>query len=894
MHWEQWLRIVPLRVRSLVRRRQLERELNEELQFHIEQKTLELVAAGLVLAEARRAAVLAVGQIEQCKEECRDTRGVRFLEETCEDLRAAFRSLGKTPGFTILATAMLAIALAANAAVFLLAHALFLDPLPFGVPEARLVLVWNKFASQHLARIPLSAAEVADLQRSAPNLEEAAAFRYTEYNHVGDPRPERIYGSLVSWNLFSVLGVSPLLGRTFTSNDQLAPGPPAVVISEHVWRRRFAAHPGIVEQEIVLSGRPYRVVGVMPATFQFPLDLFDVHGPVTDAAQIWQVIRGAESDTSERSRRPYAVIGRLKPGSSVGALNHDLESVALQWQEQHPQTYRGRGFAIGAHLLREEVIGSTRPAMLVAAAAALLLFVIALANLTALVLARVDRREAELAVRIAAGAGPVRLFRQMATEGFLLAGIGGLLGAVLAVSAIWWWRTAAGTDLPLLGHVSADRRLLFHLLFFAALAGAALAGLPVWRIIHRVRAQRLSFNPPSDDRSWVWKRLRDAFVILEIALAFVLLATGGVLTRSFLRLSDVPLGFDPQSVLTSQVTVPSGPGQTAHSTAEFVSTSVKSVTSLPEVSEAAFTSILPLSGVNADKSFLIDGAPVVGPLPDEEFRIITPRYFATLRIPLLDGRDFTEADSGETAPVVIVNQALAQRYWPGESALGKRIRFAEPATSRWMEIVGVVGNVRHQGLHRPVRPEFYLLHSQMPFPLMTLVVRTTPAGQNLEAAITARIRDVDAEQPLGNFRPLSDLVEDSIAHRRLAVTLVNLFAVIAVFFGAAGVYGVLSNIFIARRRELAMRVALGAPRPAMFRLVFGKSFNLLGAGLLFGFPLALLANYALAPFRYEISAYDPATFVSAAALLTAITFIATFLPAHRAAGVDPSQLLRCD
>jgi predicted permease len=894
MQLEQTLQILLLRIRSLIRARQLDAELQEELQFHIDQKARQLVATGLNPNDAQREAIRSVGHLEQCKEECRDARGIRFIRETSRDVRFGMRLLRKSPGFTATAVAMLAIAIGASATVYSFASTLLLKPMPYGTPEGRLFLLWEKFAGQQLERVSFSTPEVAELQQNISSFDRVAAFRHTEFNFVNTEEPERIHAAAASWNLFSLLEVAPLRGRTFSLDDQDDNSPPVVIISESLWQRDFTSDPALVGRQIVLSGRPHTVVGIMPSSFHFPPALFDVHGPFPGTVEIWKPIKNSELSAGERSFRTYGVIARSRPGIKQTAVTDELSKLSRTWKRQYPNNYIGKGFDLNAHPLRSEMVARVWPALLVSAIAVCLLLLIAIANLIALLLARANARERELIMRIALGAPLARLWRQLVTEGLLLAFLGGAVGLLIAVSAMVLSRTVFGHGIPLLGEIRLDHDIPLCIAVLSLVTGLLVGGIPAWRIVSTLPKNKSPGSESIAKPAQSWSGLRDGLVVIEITLAFVLLVSAGLLTKSFVQLHRGPIGFNSQSVLTMEISLPSAKYPTPRSVAEFFSTLAARFATIPDISGVAFTSVLPLTGINNDRSFTVEGLPVSTSVPDEEFRGVTPNYFGVLQIPLLQGRDFTTADDQNAPPVIIVNEAFAQKYWRTTEAVGKRIRLNSLANAPWMQVIGVVGNIKHKGLQEPPLPEFYFPHAQNPVRLMTMVAKTKGQGTGVVPAIRTQLRSIDRDQPIANVHMMNRVVADSAASRRLAVVLVSLFAAIAVALGATGVYGVISNVFLQRRRELAMRIALGAQRAAIVRLVFWKSFLLLAIGLSIGLPLALLAGHELTPLLHHVAQGDLAIFFSALTLLIATGLFATFIPARRAARLDPMQMLRCD
>jgi putative ABC transport system permease protein len=789
---------------------------------------------------------------------------------------------------------MLAIAIGASATVYSFASTLLLKPMPYGAPEGRLFLLWEKFGGQQLERVAFSTPEVAELQQNISAFDQVAAFRHTEFNLVNADEPERIHAAAASWNLFSLLDVAPLRGRTFSLDDQDDNSPPVVIISESLWQRDFGSDPALVGRQIVLSGRPHTVVGIMSSSFHFPPALFDVHGPFPGTVEIWKPIKNSELSAGERSFRTYGVIARSRPGIKQPVVKDELSKLSRSWERQYPKNYIGMGFDLSAHPLRSEMVAQVWPALLVSAIAVCLLLLIAIANLIALLLARANARERELTMRLALGAPLARLWRQLVTEGLLLAFLGGTVGLLIAASATVLSRTVFGHGIPLLGEMRVDHDIPLCIAILSLVTGLLVGEIPAWRIVSALPKNRSPGAESSAKAPQSSSALRDGLVVAEITLAFVLLVSAGLLTKSFLQLHRDTIGFNSESVLTMEISLPSAKYPTARSVAEFFSTLAARLATIPDLAGVAFTSVLPLTGINNDQSFTVEGLPPSTSIPDEEFRVVTPNYFGVLQIPLLQGRDFTAADDQEAPPVIVVNEVFAQKYWPTTEPIGKRIRVNRLANAPWMQVVGVVGNIKHRGLQEPPLAEFYFPHPQNPSRLMTMVAKTKGQDTGVVPAIRTQLRSIDRDQPIANVRMMNRVVADSAAPRRLAAVLVSLFAAIAVSLGATGVYGVISNVFLQRRRELAMRIALGAQRAAIVRLVFWKSFLLLAIGLSIGIPLALLAGYKLTPLLHHVAQGDLTIFFSALALLIATGLFATFIPARRAARLDAMQMLRCD
>ena len=886
--WEQWFSHAILSARSLFRRGEMNRDLNEEFQYHLDRKTDELVIAGIPALEARRAAQIAMGGLEQAKEECRDAWGLRWVHELGQDVRYGSRLLRKAPVFTLSAIGMLGTAIGAIAVVFSLVETLLLRPWPFHA-SSDLVVVSQHFANQNLYEVPFSAAEVQDFRNEIKTLEDAAAFRHTEFNVGRDDAAERVIGAAVTPNLFALLGVAPLLGRTFDSTD--AGGDiPAVVISESLWRRRFTADPAIEGQQIQLSGRPYRVIGVMPARFRFPLPRFNVRGPAPGTAEIWNLTKVSPAEMTARSARSFHVIGRARNGSSGAVVDDDLKRLGDDWTARFPDVYGGKGFSLAAQPLREAVAGRIKPALWILATAVVAVLLIALFNLTAILLARGLGRKREFALRVALGAGRIRLARQLVTEGLLLASLAAAVGLILAEIVLPGLRSLAAEAVPLISDARINGSVLSCLVVTGIASGVCLGVIPGLAIAFGSPAVALQDRPGSLTRLTRWHRARDVFIIGEIALGVVLLVCAVSLQEDLARLRKAALGFNPAGVLTMELSVAPAKYPDELAIVDFFAAATERTKAIPGIQAAAFVSVLPMSGVNQDRSFTIEGTPSSsGIRPDEEVRIVTPDYFGVLAIPLRSGRTFTETDNSETLPVVIINEALAQRYWPGADPLGRRIMLnSSPTPDRWIEVVGIVGNIKHKGIDQPELPEFYLPHTQLPVRLMTMVAGTKDPPAHAVAAIRRELRAMDPELPLARVRTFEQVISNSIAPQRLAAAFVSIFAVIALALGAIGMYSVMSFHFAERKAEIAMRLALGAERRHIVRLVLRRSLGLVALGGLIGSAAVWWATNSLAAVVPGTHQLDARTFAMSLAVFLGIGLAAAFVPALRAARSDLS------
>jgi predicted permease len=808
------------------------------------------------------------------------------------DLRFAFRQLTKSPGFTAVAILTVALSIAACTAVFSLVNALLIRPLPYHAPQ-ELVLLWQKFSAQGLDQIPVSAPEYLDYEKQTTSFEHIAAFDYTDLNLTGGDMPERIQGAVVAPSLFPLLGVGPIRGRVFTS-DEFGEGRDTVVIlSARLWQRRFNSDPNLVGKEISLNGRNFTVVGIMPETFQFPLPLFGIQGGTfAQRVDIWKPIAFTKDELESRGSRSYGVIGRLKKGISSAQAQAEIDTIHANWLKQFPDNYNPDvRFGGTLYPLHEQVVGGMRTALLILLAAVGVVLLIACANLTTMLLARVAAREREFAIRVALGATRLRVLLQLLSESVLLAAIGGLAGALLAVWGLDLLRAIGTQTVPRIAEANLDLRVLL-VTFLVSIGTGILFGLvPALASGKPELTEALKEGGRGATGGVRRNRLRNALVVAEVALALVLLVSAGLLIKSFVRLQNVDPGFNPKNVLTMELALPQMKYPRGKPVIDFYAEVERRVSGIAGVQHVSLTSILPLSGSNSDNSFHIEGRPEnqTGVYPDEEVRVITPDYFRVLETPLLKGRYFTEADSAEAPGVIILNQAMAKKYWPGEDALGKRINFgdADPQKIKWFTIVGIVGDLRHRGLDEDPRPEFYMPHPQRPFRGMILALRSAQDPRALVSAIRRELQAFDPEQPLANIKTLEQITAESISPRRLSVVLIGVFAAVALVLASVGIYGVMSFLVVQRTHEIGVRMALGAQRSDVLRLVMGHALRLVLVGAAIGLTVALVSSRALQAMLYRVGAFDVPTFAGVTLALAAVALVASYIPAVRATRADP-------
>jgi putative ABC transport system permease protein len=805
------------------------------------------------------------------------------------EIRFALRQLIKNPLFALVGILTLALGIGATTAVFTLVNALLIKPLPYEDP-ARLVLLFEHFKAQHLDAIPVSPPEFLDYKAQLKSFEKLAAFTTATYNLSEGDVAERIFGATVSADLFPLLGVQPIRGRIFRAEECAVGRNDVVMISERLWRRKFDRDPRVLGSRVLADGRAFTVVGIMPASFEFPLPLFNITGAqFGEQADIWQPLGFTDAEMKQRGSRSYGVIGRLAPGVSAQQAQAEIETVVRamrpRFKDNYPQT---ESFGAMLYPLKEQVIGGMKPLLLILLGAVALVLLIACANLATMLLARASAREREMAIRVAVGASRARLLRQGLTESVVLAIFGGAVGVLFAIWAIDLVKTLGTQTIPRLSEVRIDGTVLLVTLAIAIGTGLIFGLVPALASGKPDLTEALKEGGRGSTSSRRHNRLRNVLVVAEVALALVLLTGAGLLLKSFVRLENVNPGFNAKNVLTAEISLPAQRYPDNKTQAAFFAELERRVASLPGVSQIGLATILPMSGINSDCSFGIEGrmSDDAHPGPDEEDRIVSPNYFRTLEIPLVQGRFFTAADKLDAPPVVIINRALAERYWPNESALGKRIRvpFTTPAIST---IVGIVGDLRHRGLDQPAKPEFYVPVAQVPYSSVILAVRSSQDPSSFTSAIRREVQAIDPAQPIAHVRTLEQVVADSIAPRKLSVVLLAVFAGVALVLAAVGIYGVMSFLVVQRTHEIGVRMALGAQRSDVLRLVIFQAGALIAAGTLLGLIVALLSTSVLRSALYGTSALDLATFLVVTLTLTLVAFLASYIPAHRATRADP-------
>jgi len=872
------------RLRSFFRRAQLDRELDAEISSHLQFAIDENLQRGLSPGEAHRQALLRFGGQQQTKEQQRDARSVPLLDTLFQDLRFALRMLRKSPGFTAVAVLTLALGIGANASIFSVVYAVLLKALPYPQPD-RLVMVYENvnLPSYQNSRNEVTPGNYSDWADQNSVFENMAAYRNRSFNLTGAGEPLRVEGESVSANFFTTLRIVPALGRMFSPEEDSPAASHVVVMSDELWKGHFGSDSQILGQKLLLDGESYAVIGVAPPGFHFP-DLDD---------QLWVPLAPSPTERSNRGSHYLEVFARLKPGVTLQQAQAEMSVIAKHLTELYPQSNTGQTVRLVP--LHEDLAGPVRPTLFVLWGAVGLVLLIVCANVANLLLARASARQREIAVRLALGASRFRLFRQLLTESTLLAVFGCSLGLLLARWDVSALKVLAASRLPRTDEFSLNARVLLFSVVIAVFAGL-LAGLAPALQNDRGNLHDTLQAGARESSVGARLRIRNLLVVVETALGVVVVIGAGLLLRSFLRIEQAPLGFQPQGVLTFRA-IPRGQKYSSlPQSAAFYRQAIERIDTLPGVNSAAAVTFIPLTFVRGSKGFTIEGRPPIAPgqIPMAGYDVVTPVYFATMRIPLRQGRDFSWSDTPETQALIIINEAMAKTYWPNEDALGKRIRQGN-ADDPWLTIAGVVGDIREFDPLTPPRPTMYFPVTQFPGSggiLRDWIVRTAGDPLTVASSVRGAIWDVDKDLAVTRVRTMEEVRSLSIASQRLNLLLFALFAALALILATVGIYGVMAYSVAQRTREIGIRVALGARRNDLLCLVLTQGFRLAALGLLVGMAAALVLARFMTSMIYGVSSTDAATFIAVALLLASAALAACYIPARRAMRVDPMVALR--
>ena len=869
-----WLAGVGARLRQVLWREAAEERMDEEIRFHIEMETEKNLGEGMSSEEARRRAVLAFGGVEGHREEMREGRRVPLLEDLWWDGRYAARSLRKSPGFSAVAILTLALGIGASTAMFTLVNSILLRPLDYPQPE-RLVALWERRPVGEERNVVSPRNFFAWREQAGSFAGLAATWDWLQ-NLTGGGEAEQVRAKATTGSFFSVLGVGAQLGRTYREGEEEAA---VVVLGHHLWRRRFGGDPAVVGRTVAIDGRDRTVVGVMPADFP----------SVGTRADLWVPVRLSP----EAGGRTLQVVGRLHPGTTLEEARREMSAIGRRLAERYPASNAGWGVTLVP--MHEQVTGDVRPALLVLLGAVGLLLLIACANVANLLLGRAAVRRREMAVRLSLGATRARLVRQTLTECLVLAGGAGLLGLGLAV---WSTRTLVrllppGLALPRLDEVRVDERVLGFALGVSLLTGVLFGITPALSgsAVRLAQTLRETARGTTRGRS----RIRKALVVVEVALAVVLLVGAGLLGRSLQRLLEVDTGVRPEQVLTMRLWLSGPQYQEAAALQRFMARLLPRLRDLPGARSVGAEMYLPLTGERLGHSFhrADRPRPREGERLSTHIRAIAGDYFATMGIPLLRGRAFAARDHARAPPVAVINQELARRHFPGEDPIGKRVDYVWSDTLS-AEIVGVVGSVREMGPGAEPSPAIYRPYAQMPTPRVALVIRSAGDPLTLAAAAATAVREIDPGQPVAEIRTMEEVVSATVVRPRLNLYLLGGFAGMALLLAALGLYGVVSHSVTQRSQEIGVRIALGARPGHVLRLVVREGMRLTVLGLLIGLGAALAATRVMASLLFGVSVTDPLTLAGVTAFAAAVALLASYLPARRATRVDPAVTLRAE
>jgi putative ABC transport system permease protein len=818
------------------------------------------------------------------------------MDTLWRDLRFAIRGLGRSPAFTLIAVLTLALGIGANTAIFSVVNAVLLRPLSYDKPD-QLISLRSRLVGRNRADVPMSEPEYQDIRRGVPAVRDIAAVWPININLTGSGDPERIQAAVVSYNYFSVLGAAPILGRDFTKADDQGKIGYVALISYDLWQHRFGGERSVIGKTVRLDDDPITIIGVMPRGFRHPVE------SGASPMELWAPIALDNPDTNfvnTRGARVFDLIARTAPGATVETVRSQLAALTGRLARDYPDAYPAAlGWQADAVPLAERVVGNVRPALLVLLGAVGFVLLIGCSNVANLLLARATTRDREIAIRTALGGSRMRLIRQLLTESLVLATAGGLLGLVIAL----WGTSALGQlaaqYLPRAREIGIDTTVLGFTAFLILLTGIGFGLVPALQSSRPDLQGALKDSGRAASAGASRTRVRGALVVIEVAVALVLLAGAGLLLRSFQRLISIEPGFNPEHLLTMQVWLPvqNDPEKGRYFTNDqrraFYARAQEAVQRTPGVRDAAIVTRLPFRG-RADARFQIEGQTIPpDQLPVTDLRMVTPNYFSTMEIPMLRGRTLSPVVDSLGPKEAVINHTLAEKFWPGDDPVGRRIQVFGPR-GPWVTIVGIAGDARQVAPDQPPREEIFLSGQLFPNQEMSFVVRTAGAPEGMGAAVTKAIREADPEQPVFGVKPMEKVIADASAERRFSLLLLSLFASIALVLSAIGIYGVMAYTTTQRQHEIGIRVALGANARDVLRLVVGQGMRLVAIGLLLGVAGAWLLSRVLTSQLFGITTRDPVTYASVAALLAIVALTASYLPARRALRVDPMTALRSE
>jgi predicted permease len=882
-----WIRALASRTRSWLSPHHTDQDFENELEIHLEMLTDENVRRGMAPEEAKRAARVRLGGLTQLKETNRELHGLPMIETFLQDTRYAFRMLRKSPGFTAVAVLTLALGIGANTAIFSVVYAVVLKPLPY-VNSEQLFNVFEVQPQQGVTGTGWSYANFAELREQNGVFSEMAGVQKHQLTLTARGEPSIVNTSVVTPELFSLFGEKPLAGRLFFSEDGKASAPPVVVLSENLWRGSFGADPNIIGSSINLDKRSFTVIGIMPAAFRFPF--------LTESEQVWIPLVQDPLFGSWIPRRGghwLQVTGRLKPGISMMQAQAELDAISARLAKAFPAENDGWGIRMVP--LQQVIVGNAKTPLLMLLGAVGLVLLIACANIANLLLTRATSRAREIAVRTALGAGRARIIRQLLSETAVLGLLGGMTGIGLAYWGVQGLTSLLPPSLPQVNAIRVDNVVLGFALLLSVIASCSFGLAPALFAVNSNLQTSLREGGARSGETGNRRRARSFLAAGEIALAMVLLVAAGLLVRSFANLMSVSPGFDVQHVVKADISLPQFQYSTPQQWTAFSDELLARIQAQPGLQDSAVAVPRPIADGLVNLGFDIVGNPPssAGASRTADYVSVSPDYFRVMGIPLMAGRFFNQHDVMSAPRVSVISQAMARLYFPNQDPLGKQLIFGFPPGGGAMrEIVGIVGDVRDVSLGQDPGPMMYVPYAQAPFWGANLVVKSTLSSSSVAAAIRQEVRKMDKDLPVTDVAMMPDIIEASVAQPRFGTFLLGVFAAMALMLAATGIFGVISYSVSCRTNEIGIRVALGASRSAILRMVLRETLLLAFAGLALGVPSALAASRLVGHMLFGVSANDPATLAAVAVTLAAVAALAGYVPARRAMRVDPMVALR--
>ncbi|HEY1581337.1 MAG TPA: ABC transporter permease [Terracidiphilus sp.] len=878
------------RLRALFSRKEVEGELDDELRFHFDREVQKNLKRGMTEDEAKRAARMAFGGHEQVKEDCRDARGTSFIELTLDDAKYAVRQLIGNPTFSIVMILTLALSIGANSAIFSVINGVLLKRLPYPEPE-RLVRVF--LSSHEYPKFPLNPWDFLDFRARNHSFGTIAAFTRGDVQLSGDGEPEKLNGFGITSGYFRVLGLRPELGREFDFQAEVPGNGLQAVISDRLWRTRFGADPNIIGRKVTLNMQPFTVIGVMPPGTEHPGNEYHsvAYGESVD---VWWPFSFA-GNSSQRGSHFIEGIGRLKSGVSAGQAQAEMNSIMAQLGREHPNN---NGWKVLVIPLYSEVVGASRQMLLVLLGAVGIVLLIACANAANLLMARASARQREIAVRLAMGAPRLRVVRQLLTESLLISCAGGALGLLMAFGGVRALVLLLPADFPRANDVHVSWPVLLFTLAVSLATGILFGLAPALQASRTDPKEGLQKGARGTTASRHQNRLRNALVVAEVGLASVLLIGAGLMLRTFLNLVHLDAGFKRDHLLTASVSLPHEKYKADKDRRAFYGRLMTGLDALPGVESAGAGSDLPWTGYDENAGgFRIEGeTPSAGQEFHARYHAATPAYFSAMGIPLLEGRAFTDADKDETTNVFVINESMAKLYWPKKDVIGKRLTFSdEPKKdSDWITVVGVVGDVKDHPNSPGAEPAFWYPEYQAPDFDMLIAVRTRSDPRQVMDGLTQAVHQLDPGLAVADVKLMNEVADSAVATPRFTFALVGLFAGLAIVLAAIGAYGVISYTVGQRASEFGLRVALGAQRGDLLRMVLAQSAKLAVPGTLIGVLLALSLGRVVRGLVYGVSPSDPLIMTAVVLMVLCVALVAAYVPARRAAGADPMATLRTE